>query len=108
MPPWQVERREAELSKIDPAILRNLRAGGCPLPFDQDCIPEVGGGAVGLAVRPKRGGALLFYSQEGDGALDWNSRHGGCPVWDTRHPDSEEVNPVVKYGANVWVWNGPS
>ena len=33
-----------------------------------------------FAVKPKKGDALLFYSQQPDGSLDEMSFHGGCPV----------------------------
>ncbi len=33
-----------------------------------------------LAVRPRAGRAVLFYSQHPDGREDKESRHGGCPV----------------------------
>lgn len=51
----------------------------------------------GLAVTPIKGAAALFYSRHGDGRLNPDSMHGGCP-------------PVVgtKYGANAFMWNGPS
>ena len=49
---------------------------------------------MALAVKPKRGSAILFYNQLHDGKLDINSEHGGCPV-----------ASGVKYGANVWIWN---
>lgn len=48
-----------------------------------------------FAVRPKKGDAILFYSQKEDGALDKRSLHGGCPVLNG-----------TKWAANVWVWNG--
>ena len=50
----------------------------------------------GLMVRPKRGDALLFYSQTPDGRLDGRTRHGACPVRVGR-----------KTVANAWLWNGP-
>ncbi|CAA6663246.1 unnamed protein product [Spirodela intermedia] len=34
----------------------------------------------GLAVKPKRGDALLFWSMRPDATLDPSSLHGGCPV----------------------------
>ena len=49
---------------------------------------------VALAVKPKKGSAVLFYNQLHDGKLDINSEHGGCPI-----------ASGVKYGANVWIWN---
>ena len=49
-----------------------------------------------LAVRPRKGDALLFYSQRADGTIDPLSKHGGCPVLEG-----------TKWAANVWVWNGP-
>ena len=48
----------------------------------------------GLVVAPKRGDALLFYSQSPTGHLDPNSYHGGCPVLRGE-----------KWASNVWVWN---
>jgi len=48
-----------------------------------------------FSVKPKRGDALLFYSQLPDGTLDERSLHGGCPVLSGE-----------KWAANVWVWNG--
>jgi prolyl 4-hydroxylase len=52
--------------------------------------------ATGLAVEPKKGDAILFYSQTAWGELDSRSLHGGCPVL-----------KGVKWAANLWVWNGP-
>lgn len=34
----------------------------------------------GMAVKPTRGDALVFYSLTPDGKRDWNSLHGSCPV----------------------------
>lgn len=36
--------------------------------------------AKGLAVHPRKGDALVFYSLKPDGSLDKASLHGGCPV----------------------------
>ena len=47
-----------------------------------------------LAARPKRGRAILFYSQHPDGSLDGAAQHGGCPVLEGQ-----------KWAANLWVWN---
>jgi len=48
----------------------------------------------GLVVAPRRGDALLFYSQSPAGRLDPNSYHGGCPVI-----------RGTKWASNVWIWN---
>jgi 2OG-Fe(II) oxygenase superfamily len=48
-----------------------------------------------LSVRPKRGRAVLFYSQFPNGKSDRMSLHGGCPV----------LNDKPKWAANLWVWN---
>ena len=48
----------------------------------------------GLVVAPKRGDALLFYSQTPLGKLDPQSYHGGCPVIKGE-----------KWATNVWIWN---
>jgi hypothetical protein len=47
----------------------------------------------GLVVAPKRGDALLFYSQTSYGKLDPMSYHGGCPVIKGE-----------KWASNVWIW----
>ena len=47
-----------------------------------------------FAVPPRRGDAILFYSQRPDGELDPSSLHGACPVLQG-----------TKWGANLWVWN---
>ncbi|KAL7547672.1 hypothetical protein ACHAWF_010953 [Thalassiosira exigua] len=47
-----------------------------------------------FAVPPRRGDAILFYSQRPDGTLDKRSLHGACPVL-----------KGTKWGANLWVWN---
>mmetsp|Transcript_19373 Transcript_19373/g.39192 ORF Transcript_19373/g.39192 Transcript_19373/m.39192 type:complete len:479 (-) Transcript_19373:323-1759(-) len=47
-----------------------------------------------FAVPPRRGDAILFYSQTPDGHLDPSSLHGACPVL-----------KGTKWGANLWVWN---
>jgi len=53
----------------------------------------------GLAVKPVKGNAVLFYSMLPDGRLDERSLHGGCrPAAGTEQ---------VKWGANQWIWNHP-
>jgi len=47
-----------------------------------------------FAVPPRKGDAILFYSQTPDGDLDPASLHGACPVL-----------KGTKWGANLWVWN---
>ena len=47
-----------------------------------------------LAVKPKKGRAILYYSQHPTGKLDPLSQHGGCPVLNG-----------TKWAANLWVWN---
>jgi prolyl 4-hydroxylase len=34
----------------------------------------------GLAVKPKKGDAVLFWSIRPDGTFDYKSFHGSCPV----------------------------
>lgn len=43
-----------------------------------DALSECGKG--GVAVRPRRGDALLFWSMRPDATLDAKSLHAGCPV----------------------------
>merc|ERR1712129_532301 len=47
-----------------------------------------------LSVQPKKGNAILFYSQKGDGNIDQMALHGGCPVLNG-----------TKWAANLWFWN---
>jgi len=50
-----------------------------------------------LAIRPRKGEAILFYSQHPNGRVDAASLHGGCPVL-----------AGTKWAANFWFWNGPA
>uniref|UniRef100_A0A7S2A4Z6 Fe2OG dioxygenase domain-containing protein n=1 Tax=Ditylum brightwellii TaxID=49249 RepID=A0A7S2A4Z6_9STRA len=47
-----------------------------------------------FAVPPRKGDAILFYSQKPNGKLDHASLHGACPILSG-----------TKWGANLWVWN---
>lgn len=47
-----------------------------------------------LAAAPKKGRAILFYSQHPDGTLDQMATHGGCPVLQG-----------TKWASNLWIWN---
>mmetsp|Transcript_26436 Transcript_26436/g.39091 ORF Transcript_26436/g.39091 Transcript_26436/m.39091 type:complete len:482 (-) Transcript_26436:104-1549(-) len=47
-----------------------------------------------FAIPPRRGDAILFYSQTPMGELDPASLHGACPVLEG-----------TKWAANLWVWN---
>ena len=47
-----------------------------------------------LAAAPKKGRAILFYSQHPDGTLDNMATHGGCPVLEG-----------TKWASNLWIWN---
>ena len=49
----------------------------------------------GLMVTPRRGDAILFYNQRPDGSFDERTRHGSCPVLNSRR----------KVAANIWLWN---
>lgn len=72
----------------DIAIMRDQHApNGWQRKMVDDCYSK-------LAVRPKKGRAILYYSQHPDGSLDPNSKHGGCPVLQGQ-----------KWAANLWVWN---
>lgn len=49
-----------------------------------------------MSVKPVKGEMILFYNVDSRGVLDRKAIHGACP------PLSED-----KWGANLWVWNGP-
>eukprot|EP00744_Colponema_vietnamica_P024983 GILI01036596.1.p1 GENE.GILI01036596.1~~GILI01036596.1.p1 ORF type:complete len:479 (-),score=112.78 GILI01036596.1:39-1475(-) len=73
------------LSKeFDPAFTANPAEAS-------SAMPECG---EGLAVQPKKGLAVLFYSLHGDHTPDKTSLHGACPV-----------TSGVKYAVNNWIWN---
>eukprot|EP00041_Stephanoeca_diplocostata_P021802 m.515012 g.515012 ORF g.515012 m.515012 type:complete len:340 (-) comp21917_c0_seq3:490-1509(-) len=71
---------------------RSLNASGLetnPWNYDyKDCYR-------GLAVPPKQGTAVLFYSMLPNAELDERSLHGGCPPRDGGK----------KWGANQWIYN---
>jgi len=47
-----------------------------------------------LSIQPKKGSALLFYSQDAKGSINRMALHGGCPVLNG-----------TKWAANLWFWN---
>lgn len=55
----------------------------------------------GIAVKPVKGNAVLFYGMLPDGRLDERSLHGGCPPRGEGEQDT-------KWGANQWIWNQPA
>jgi prolyl 4-hydroxylase len=65
----------------------NLGPGSWEAQLIQKCYTK-------FAVPPRKGDAILFYSQHPDGRLDPRSLHGACPVL-----------TGAKWGANLWVWN---
>mmetsp|Transcript_29826 Transcript_29826/g.45735 ORF Transcript_29826/g.45735 Transcript_29826/m.45735 type:complete len:407 (+) Transcript_29826:68-1288(+) len=64
-----------------------IQEGSWEAKLTRDCYSK-------FAVPPKKGDAVLFYSQTPDGHLDPSSLHGAGPVL-----------KGTKWGANVWVWN---
>eukprot|EP00924_Labyrinthula_sp_SR-Ha-C_P013204 maker-scaffold_12-snap-gene-12.7-mRNA-1 protein AED:0.24 eAED:0.24 QI:371/1/1/1/0.66/0.5/4/35/573 len=64
---------------------------------DKDAKHVCSQSSSALKVRPIAGSAVLFYSQGPVGNLEAMSLHGGCPV----------TGDVVKWSANVWLWNRP-
>ena len=64
--------------------LSTVEAGGETVFPDSEEKPSNDGmsscGKQGLAVKPVKGDALLFYSTRPDGSLDASSLHSGCPV----------------------------
>ena len=84
------EQREREAAAME-ALSKNgtLTKGSWQWEMSEAC-------RTGLSVRPKRGNAVLFYSQDPGGNLDPRSLHGGCPVLS---------NVTEKWAANIWVWN---
>ena len=78
----------AASSKLDGvSFLQDPNSGvTCDYPFHSQ--------QQGLAVKPTKGDAILFYSQKPDGSLDDASLHGACPVLKGK-----------KMVANIWAWN---
>ncbi|KMZ73296.1 putative Prolyl 4-hydroxylase alpha subunit [Zostera marina] len=58
-------------------IFPNAKVNSSSLPYYNE-LSECG--KRGLAVKPKMGDALLFWSMKPDATLDPLSLHGGCPV----------------------------
>ncbi|GKY95252.1 hypothetical protein MPSEU_000487600 [Mayamaea pseudoterrestris] len=50
-----------------------------------------------FSVKPKKGKAVLFYSQFSNGKEDKSAIHAACPV----------MRESIKWAANLWVWSGP-
>lgn len=88
---------EEKLSK--PELIRKLRESGVtegklePGSWEEEMYAEC---RAKLAIRPRQGRAVLFYSQFPNGIEDTNARHGACPVLNG-----------TKWAANLWVWSGP-
>ena len=68
------------------------RAAGDAVPAESvlDCT-------LGLAVKPQKDAALLFYSLSPSGDLDYASQHIGC-----------DVKVGEKWAANFWLWSQES
>lgn len=90
------QTREEQVD-LDTAI-RQLRASGMsnalePGSWEEELAAKC---RIRLTVRPRRGRAILFYSQLPDGQYDPYANHGACPVLQGE-----------KYAANLWIWNAP-
>lgn len=96
---WPAGQSDEERVEIDQA-LEDLRASGEASALEEGSWQEKMAAEcrTRLAVRPRAGRAVLFYSQYPNGQKDPDSRHGGCPVL------SKEKQ---KWAANLWVWNTP-
>lgn len=80
-------RADASDAEIEGNLSQTLQQGSWEMRMARTCFS-------GVSVYPRRGEALLFYSQHADGKLDPASLHGGCPVLSGE-----------KWAANLWVWN---
>lgn len=65
---------------------------------------------AGIAVKPKKRNALLFWSMKTGGELDGGSSHAGCPVirgvkWTATK--WIHVAPAHVYDANHKIWKEP-
>lgn len=94
---WPTHQPEEEHVDLDKA-LEALRASGDASGLKEGSMEEemVAQCRSKLAVKPKKGKAIMFYSQLPDGSPDQSSLHGGCPVLSG-----------VKYAANLWIWSLP-
>jgi hypothetical protein len=95
-PPGQSEEEHVEIEEA----LEALRASGDAATLKKGSWEEKMAAEcrTRLAVRPRAGRSVLFYSQYPDGYQDPDSRHGGCPVL---------KEGKAKWAANLWVWNTP-
>jgi hypothetical protein len=96
---WPPEQSDEEHVDIKQAI-EDLRASGDAATLKEGSWEEKMAAEcrTRLAVRPRAGRAVLFYSQHPDGREDKDSRHGGCPVL---------ADGKAKWAANLWAWNTP-
>jgi hypothetical protein len=94
---WPAHVKEEERMEINDAI-KHVRETGVNDVLTKGSWEEkmVAQCRSRLAVKPAHAKAILFYSQHPNGEPDDASMHGGCPVLDG-----------TKWGANLWVWNGP-
>jgi prolyl 4-hydroxylase len=93
---WPVGQPENERVKLKDALreLRESNAAGGILQhgsWEEEMVAKC---RSRLAIRPRAGRAVLFYSQLPNGEPDPASLHGGCPVLKGE-----------KYASNLWVWN---
>lgn len=58
-------------------------------------------GQQGVAVKPRAGDALLFYSQTPNGTLDTLSLHSGCPVVRGNKWSATKCASVLLQGRNM-------
>jgi len=61
---------------------------------DKEAIWACNTSSTAMRAKPKKGTAVIFYSQKNSGELRPDSMHGACAV-----------REGVKWSANVWVWN---
>lgn len=75
-------------------------------PLDTEGLSECG--QKGIAVKPRKGDALLFFSLHPDATTDQSSLHGGCPVIEGEKWSATKWIHVDSFDKNVSVDGGCS
>ena len=94
---WPLGQAEEDHMELEEALEHVRKTGAVDLlkrgSWEEELVAQC---RSRLAVQPRHARAILFYSQHPNGEPDDMSLHGACPVLEG-----------TKWGANLWVWNGP-
>lgn len=93
--PFLNEGAESATQRIDSKMEEHLKSFEARMGADSWQVELAKDCASHGSVTPRKGRAVLFYSQTPNETLDPYSLHGGCPV----------LAGDEKWIANIWIWN---